>query len=73
MPDLNRITRKAIGAAPCSVRKLAQEAGLSHALLVYIGKGERQVTPAVAEAIADALDRWSKQCAAAAALIRSTL
>ena len=73
MHSLTKAVQEAIKAAPCSTRALADEAELSNTLLVYIKQGERQVTPDAANAIADALDRWSEKCAAAANSIRLSL
>jgi transcriptional regulator with XRE-family HTH domain len=54
--------RKAIDAAPCSVRELARDAGVPHSTLVRITSGERLATAAVAGRIAAALAVWGRRC-----------
>jgi transcriptional regulator with XRE-family HTH domain len=71
MPSaLTSAIRSVLRAGPGSQRKLAAEAGISPSLLTRMSNGERAVTPAVAEALADALTRWSERCAAGAQAIR---
>lgn len=70
MNTLTKVVTRAIGTAPCTVRALAREAGVSHSLLLLIVKGDRTVTPAVADKLAAALDRWGARCAEAADAIR---
>ena len=59
---LTKATVRAIEAAPCSMRALAEQAGVSAALLTYVMQGKRRATPEVATAIADALDAWAESC-----------
>ncbi|HTK43056.1 MAG TPA: helix-turn-helix transcriptional regulator [Gemmatimonadales bacterium] len=69
-PSLPSALRAALRAGPGTQRKLAAEAGISPALLTRMLNGERAVTPAVAEALAEAFTRWSERCAAGAEAIR---
>lgn len=61
---------RAVKAAPCSLRALAREAGVSHALLVMVLGGERAATPVVAAKVAAALKRWGERCQRSAAQLR---
>ncbi len=70
---LTEIVARAVEDAPCSLRALAREAGVPHSTLIRIVNGERDATPAVARAVAEALRRWSDQCAASAAGIERRL
>lgn len=63
---LTHAVRQAIRRAPCSVAKLAQEAGVAQPVLWRIQAGERAATPSVARAVAGALERWSARCASLA-------
>lgn len=49
--------------APCSIRKLAHEAGLSDRLLRQIRDGERRLTDDTRAALIAALRRWEDSCA----------
>lgn len=69
--SLASVVRKAIRANPASMRALAREAGISHALLLRILTNERAVTRDVAERLAAALDRWGSDCTQAADSIRN--
>lgn len=60
--QLTKKVRAALDGAPCSLRALAREAGVSHVTLVRINGGEREATPVVAKAVADALARWARRC-----------
>jgi hypothetical protein len=70
MTTLSDAVRRAIRDAPCSLRSLARAASVPHSTLVHITKREREATPAVAEAVAQALDQWSTRCKQAAHRIR---
>ena len=61
---------KGIREAPCTLRALAREAGVAPSVLSRILSGERLATPAVALAVARALDRWGERCKRAATTIR---
>lgn len=70
MPNLTATVAREIRAAPSSMGTLARSAGVSVALLSRITSGERTATPAVAEAVARALEHWSADCLRAARRIR---
>ena len=70
MDRLTQAVARAITAAPCSTRRLAEEAGVPHVTLVWIVSGKRAATPAVAVKVAAALERWSARCAKVARGIR---
>ena len=60
---LTDAVKRAIERAPCSVATLARTAGVPQSTLARIHAGERNATPAVARAVARALDQWSVTCA----------
>jgi hypothetical protein len=62
---------RAIEIVPSSRRRLAREAQLSDVLLVQLRRGDFHATPAVAHKIARVLERWGKDCRAAAERIRA--
>ena len=57
---MQKALRKIVRENPCSLRRLADEAGLSHANLLKAGEGERNLTPDAARKLAKALRRWSE-------------
>lgn len=57
MDRLTSAVRYAIEHTPGSIRALADEAGVSHATLVYIRNGKRPATVPVARAVRDACRR----------------
>jgi len=59
---LTETVTQAVRGAPCSVRALARAAGVPDSTLVRIVAGERAATPAVAAAVAGALDQWGTKC-----------
>jgi plasmid maintenance system antidote protein VapI len=61
---------RAVRGVPCSVRALAEAANVPASTLVRIVAGERAATPAVAAAVARALDQWSARCGQLASSIR---
>ena len=65
--------RDALQVSPMSMRRLAQEAGVSDTLLRLIRDGHRTATEPVVEALADALERLSAQNGEAARVLRATL
>ncbi len=67
--NLTRQVQRAITAAPCSIRALAREAGVSQSILVRIQSGEREATLAVAKSVERALASWGRDCTKAAALL----
>jgi hypothetical protein len=67
---LDPAVRRAIRNAPCSIRALARETGVSHVMLAGIVTGRERATPRVAREVARALDRWAARCAQDAAAVR---
>jgi len=70
---LDAVVRRAIRRAPCTIRALARAAGVSHELLAGIVAGRHRATPAVADKVARALDRWAARCALDAAAVRTAI
>lgn len=71
MPDsLTEAVKRALGQAPCTVATLARAAGVPQSTLARIQAGERNATPAVAGAVARALEQWSANCTRLAQRIR---
>jgi hypothetical protein len=60
--SLTQAVAKAALLAPASPRALALAASVPPSTLCRIGKGEREATEAVAESVAAALRRWSRDC-----------
>jgi hypothetical protein len=58
---LTAAVRRALRGAPCTTRALAVEADVPHSTLVRIAAGTRNATPAVALAVARALESWGKR------------
>ena len=54
--------RRALRDAPCSLRALAREAGVAHSTLVRARDGDMAVTPAIVDAVVEALRRWEEKC-----------
>lgn len=67
---LTTAVRRAIAGAPCSVAALAAAADVPQSTLARIRSGDRNATPAVARAVARALDQWGASCARLAHGIR---
>lgn len=67
---LEDAVRRALQAAPASLRTLAERAGVSERLLRMIRDGERTATPRVVDALAEALEALSRDHAAAASILR---
>lgn len=73
---MNAVTRAvchALTDAPVSLREIGRRAGVSHAQLARIVAGQRNATPAVARAVADALDAIGAECARGADRVRRSL
>jgi hypothetical protein len=70
---LDTVVRRAIRRAPCSIRALTEEAGVSHAMLAAIVTGHERATPRVALRVAEALDKWAARCGGEAAAIRAVV
>jgi hypothetical protein len=68
---LTREVLAAIATAPCSLRALAREAGVAHSLLIQVQQGAFRATPALAEKLAAALERWGTGCLDAARRVRA--
>lgn len=62
MEEPRTALQKALDATPASIRALAREAGVDDRLLRLIRDGERNLTPAVRDALVDALGRWENRC-----------
>ncbi len=62
MDRLTQAVRYAIEHTPGSIRALADEAGVSHATLVYIRTGKRPATVPVARVVRDACRRMREDC-----------
>ena len=73
MDRLTNTAQAAINAAPCSLRALAKETGVSHVLLIKIRDGNARATQDVSRALAAALDRWAATCGGAAGKLRRAL
>lgn len=70
---LTRTVQAVLADPPLTFRTLAARAGVSHSLLSLIASGKANATPAVARALADALEGHSQQTATAARRIRAAL
>ena len=73
MDALTRAAAAAIRKAPVGIRELARAAGLSHTLLAYIIADERRATPAVARAVAGALEALGQEAMAAGKALRRAI
>ena len=71
--DTTTAVRHAIDKAPCSLRRLAEAAGVDHSTLVRIRSGERQATRDVAWRVRDALAKWASDCRSAERAIRRAM
>lgn len=70
MTSLTRAVARALTGVPISLRALSRVASVSHAQLARIVAGDRRATPAVALAVASALETLSNDFTNAAAQIR---
>ena len=70
---LSAAMKDAIDAAPCTLRALARQAGVSHSLLLMIRDGDRRCTRDAARKVVAALESWSRDCSAAADGLRQAL
>ncbi len=68
--ELTKAVKAAIDKAPCSVNKLAEDAGVQQSTLSRIRAGKLGATPDVARRVAKALNRWGDDCHKAAESIR---
>jgi transcriptional regulator with XRE-family HTH domain len=69
--NLTRTVVQAIAKTPGSMRSLAEEAGVSPALLTRLVTGSRAATPAVALKLATAFETWGASCAQAVQQLRA--
>ena len=67
---LTKAVKAAIDKAPCSVNKLAEDAGVPQSTLSRIKADKLGATSEVAERLANALERWGDDCHKAANSIR---
>lgn len=72
-PEREDAVRRALELAPGSLRALAEEAGVSEALLRAVRDGQRRATRTTVEALAGALERLADRSGQAAATLRDTL
>ncbi len=70
---LNRIVAESVQQAPVSSRELARRAGVNHAFLARVVTGERNASPALAKALAAALDAIGSEAARSAARLRRAI
>ena len=68
---LTKAVKTAIDNAPCSVNKLAEEAGVPQSTLSRIRAGKLGATPELAQQVATALKRWGDNCHKGAKSIRN--
>jgi transcriptional regulator with XRE-family HTH domain len=73
MNAVTRAVQRSLAKAPVSLRELARRTGISHVQLARIVTGERNATPAVAQAVADGLDAIATEASAGAARVRRSL
>jgi hypothetical protein len=59
---LSDAVREAIEKAPCSLRRLAEDAEIPHSTLVRIRDGSLNASPAVVERLMGALAMWAERC-----------
>lgn len=65
--------RSVLDRKPASDRALALEAGVPQSTVSRIRTGDREPTPEVLEALADALGRWANTCRDAESDLRRIL
>jgi len=70
---LDTVVRDAIRRAPCTIRALARDAGVSHVMLQGIVTGRERASERVALSVARALEKWASQCVGEAAAIRAAM
>ena len=72
-PEKRDAVQRALKLAHGSIRALAEEAGVSDALIRHVRDGRRRATPALVEALAEAFERLGDRHREAAELLRETL
>ncbi len=70
---LDTVVRRGIRRAPCTIRALARDAGVSHVMLQGIVTGRERASERVALSVARALEKWAAQCIDEAAAIRAAI
>ena len=73
IPPRRKALRKVLREVPCSGRRLADEAGLSHGNLLQVRDGARNLTNDSAEKLVEALRRWRDTCDELASELEATL
>ena len=71
--SLSRAVTRAVAGAPGTLRAVARGAKVPASTLARIGTGEREATPAVARAVAQALRQWARDCEQLAERIEKAL
>jgi transcriptional regulator with XRE-family HTH domain len=56
--ELTKAVREALESAPCSIRALADAAGVDYSHLSRVVGGERNISPEAAAKVAAALEAW---------------
>jgi plasmid maintenance system antidote protein VapI len=56
------VLRRVLEQQPCSLRRLAEVAGVDHATLLKVVAGERNLTASVAAKLVKALRQWGDSC-----------
>ena len=70
---LDAVLRRAIRRAPCTIRALARQAGVSHVMLQGIVTGRERASERVALKVARALERYAERSSTEAARIRTAV
>ena len=65
--------KAALDAGPCSKRALVKAAGLKWTAVAMRIQRKSAPTPAMCEAVATALEKWSTECAASAKALRRAI
>ncbi len=73
MNAVTRTMQRILADSPVSLREIARRCGVSHVQLARIVNGERNATPAVAAAVATALETLGADCTARAKRVRRSL
>jgi hypothetical protein len=71
--SLDTAVQRAIRRAPCTIRALARDAGVSHVMLQGIVTGRERASERVALRVAHALEKWATRCVDEAAAIRAAV
>ena len=60
--ELMAVFERVLKEAPGSIRELARQADVSHALLIRVRDGDLRLTPETVEAIVAVLRTWEDRC-----------